>query len=89
MSSFNKLLNDWSVVTGKEAAFVQITLTEYERLFGEWGSVEGRMLQFYNDFGSQVMASEDVVLDAGALRVSLDKMKSVSDALRDEIKGIV
>jgi len=88
LSSFNKLLTDWSTVTGKTSAFLPISLADYEHLFGGWGSVEGRMLQFYNEFGSQVMASEDHTLDGSALGVPLDEAKSVLDTLRDEIEAI-
>ena len=46
------------------------------------------MLQFYNEFGSQVMASEDHVLDGSALGVPLHEAKSVLSTLRDEIEAI-
>lgn len=84
--SMTKFLAAWSEVTGKHAVFVKCSKAEYERLWPGWGTVEGDMLEFYDNFGSQVAASEDVILTAGDLDVPVDRATTIVATIRAAVK---
>jgi hypothetical protein len=53
-----KLLEYWSEITGKETAYMQISLEEYGRLWPMWGIEVGRDLRYWDEFGAKSCSGE-------------------------------
>jgi hypothetical protein len=86
-TSTNDMVKQWSAASGKEAVFMQVSLAEYEGLFGAWGTVEGPMFKFYDDFSSALLKPGEHVLDGGDLGMPFDEVKGFPEWLVDEIKA--
>ena len=81
-TTFGKLLSDWSETTGQAASYVQTSLDSYERLWPGWGTVEGVMFQYYDEYREKAWTTNDMLITASDLNIPDDELVSDKEAIR-------
>lgn len=84
-TTLGSLLESWSMVTGKEAVYIEVDMETYDALWPGWAAVEGANLQLFYQYGDKSWSTEGGLIGAEELGLDVRKMDRVEDAVRKMI----
>jgi uncharacterized protein YbjT (DUF2867 family) len=79
--TFEKILQDWSAVSGKPVVFVETSMDEYEKLWGVGGKELGQQLQFGEQVPDWTSALGNSFVGMEDLGISVEEAKDFKGAL--------